>query len=142
MDGSFSASRDILAIASQYPDADEQHDYSVPVFQKWAFIVNVNAIMLFAICILLIFITHQQQFDFLIYKFTNLIGLAIVSLAVVAISVGLDYAAVGMYRGARGKADPRTQLGQVLDYTSFFCVLSSFAVSGWTGFGFLDMLFS
>ena len=98
--------------------------------------------MLFAICILLIFITRQQQFEFLIYKFANLIGLAFVSLAVVAVSVALDYAAVGVYRRARGMAGPHLQVGQALDYTSCFGVVAAFAISGWTGFGLLRTLAS
>ena len=84
--------------------------------------------MAFVICILLVFMLHQKQYEFLIYRFTNLIGLALISLAVVSASIALDYAAVSIYRRARGSSS-RTQCGQVLDYTAFFCVMASFAVS-------------
>lgn len=141
MDLSRTAGRDILTVASERTASDETNDYSVPAVQKWAFIININAIMAFAICILLIFMLHQKQYDFLIYKFTNLIGLAVISLGVVSASIGLDYAAVSIYRRARGCAS-RTQCGQVLDYTAFFCVMASFVVSGWTGIGLMSALVS
>jgi hypothetical protein len=141
MDLSRISVRDILTVASERTPSDETNDYSVPAVQKWAFIVNINAIMAFVICILLVFMLHQKQYEFLIYRFTNLIGLALISLAVVSASIALDYAAVSIYRRARG-SNSRTQCGQVLDYTAFFCVMASFVVSGWTGVGFMSALVS
>lgn len=140
MDASSIARRDILMVASVQDTDPDANAYRMPAAQKWMFIVNINAIMFFVFSILFVFMLHQKQFDPLIYKFTDFTGIVLVGVAATILSLALDYAAIRVYRTAEGNSGSRLQCGQILDYSSFFLILTAGAVLAWTAFCFLRSL--
>jgi hypothetical protein len=138
VDRTLVANRDIISVASELETAFEENHYQIPALQRWSVIANINAIMLVAFCILFVFMLHQRDYNVLIYRFSDLIGPAFISLAAAVVSLALDYAATRLYQTAGRRV--HTQCGQILDYTSLVSILVSLAILGWTGFCFVRVL--
>ena len=132
------ANRDIISVASELETAFEENHYKIPALQRWSVIANINALMLVAFCILFVFMLHQRDYNALIYKFSDVIGPAFISLAAAIVSLALDYAATCIYQNAGRPA--QTQCGQILDYTSLVSIVASLAILAWTGFCFVRAL--
>ncbi len=140
MDITSIANRDIIFVGSLREVEADANSYRMPALQKWAFVVEINAIMLQVFCALFVFMLHQKQFDPLLYRFADIIGIMLVGVLATILSFALDYAAVHIYRTAHGRSASLVQCGQILDWTSLFLLMTSLAVLGWAAACFVRTL--
>jgi len=124
-------------VHAHYRDQDDNDDgdqeaQDLPIIPKLAIVLNLNAAILTAITVIVIFAINNFKGSEQIYTIATLIPCFLIGSAVAVLSVALDHLARSLHASGAGAPSRYAKFAEIFYYSALSVLFASLAIFGWT----------